>query len=102
MKRQNALPIGDMIRRFLREGGYYTIPYRCLVTDAAQNLIAAGRNISASFEAQASTRPSPCCGALGHAAGAAAALAAKKGMLPGNVDTDELRAILKEQGAVVD
>ena len=88
--------------RFLREGGYYTIPYGCLLSRDIGNLMAAGRNISATFEAQASTRTSPCCGALGHAAGAAAALAAKKGMLPGNVDTDELRAILKEQGAVVD
>ena len=64
--------------------------------------MAAGRNISATFEAQASTRTSPCCGALGHAAGAAAALAAKENVLPADVDTAKLREILREQGAVVD
>ena len=88
--------------RFLREGGYYTVPYRCLVNGEIPNLMAAGRNISASFEAQASTRTSPCCGALGHAAGAAAALAAKNGVLPTQVDAKELRALLAEQDAVVD
>ena len=88
--------------RFLREGGYYTIPYRCLVNGEIPNLMAAGRNISASFEAQASTRTSPCCGALGHAAGAAAALAAKSGVLPTQVDVKELRALLAEQDAVID
>ena len=88
--------------RFLREGGYYTIPYRCLVTDAAANLIAAGRNISASFEAQASTRTSPCCGALGHAAGAAAAMAALSGVLPTQLDVNALREALHAQDAVID
>ena len=88
--------------RFLRDGGYYTIPYRCLISDRLPNLMAAGRNISASFEAQASTRTSPCCGALGHAAGAAAALAVSAGVLPTKVDVQALRAALSAQGAVVD
>ena len=88
--------------RFLREGGYYTIPYGCLVSCEISNLMAAGRNISATFEAQASTRTSPCCGALGHAAGTAAAMAAKAGVLPVQVDVQALRSILREQGAVVD
>ena len=88
--------------RFLRDGGYYTIPYRCLINDAMPNVMAAGRNISASFEAQASTRTSPCCGALGHAAGTAAALAAKHGVLPTQVDVGELRALLRKQNAVID
>ena len=88
--------------RFLREGGYYTIPYRCLVSRDVCNLMAAGRNISATFEAQASTRTSPCCGALGHAAGAAAALAVREGVLPAQVDVSALRGVLREQNAVID
>ena len=88
--------------RFLREGGYYTIPYRCLVSCNVGNLMAAGRNISATFEAQASTRTSPCCGALGHAAGAGAAMAAKADVLPADVDVKALRAALQAQNAVVD
>lgn len=88
--------------RFLREGGYYTIPYRCLVSCDVANLMAAGRNISATFEAQASTRTCPCCGALGHAAGVAAVLAVQAGVLPGDVDTAKLRDALRAQDAVVD
>ena len=87
---------------FLREGGYYTIPYRCLLNDSLPNLMAAGRNISCSFEAQASTRLSPCCCAVGHAAGCAAALAVRQGTLPTQVDAQVLRSALREQGAVVD
>lgn len=88
--------------RFLREGGYYTIPYRCLINDGVKNLMSAGRNISASFEAQASTRTSPCCGALGHAAGTAAALAALEGVLPTELDAALLREHLRRADAVID
>ncbi len=87
---------------FLREGGYYTIPYRCLVNDEIPNLMAAGRNISCSFEAQASSRTSPCCGAVGHAAGVAAAMAAKSGVLPTKIDVQALRETLRAQDAVVE
>ena len=64
--------------------------------------MAAGRNISCTFEAQASTRLSPCCGAVGHAAGAAAALAIQQSVLPRQVDAAALRELLKSQNAVVD
>ena len=88
--------------RFLQYGEYYTIPYRCLLNAAVPNLLAAGRNISCSFEAQASTRLSPCCGAVGQAAGAAAALAVRHQILPEEVDINELRTLLRQEGAVVD
>ena len=63
--------------------------------------MAAGRNISCTFEAQASTRVSPCCAALGHAAGAAAALAVAKGCMPNQVDVQLLRQTLQKQGAYI-
>ena len=88
--------------RFLKYGEYYTIPYRCLLNDAVPNLLAAGRNISCTFEAQASTRLSPCCGAVGQAAGAAAALAVRHRVLPEKVDVSELRTLLRQERAVVD
>ncbi len=88
--------------RFLGWGEYYTVPYRCLINDKVPNLLAAGRNISCTFEAQASTRLSPCCGAVGQAAGAAAALCVRHSILPTRVDTDELRELLRQNGAVVD
>ena len=80
----------------------FGIPYGCLVSRNVRNLMAAGRNISATFEAQASTRTSPCCGALGHAAGAAAAMATKADIPPAQVNTEKLREILRGQNAVVD
>lgn len=90
---------GDTDSSFLRWGEYYTIPYRCLTNERLPNVMAAGRNISCTFEALASTRTSPACTALGHAAGCAAALAAKAGILPTQVDTELLRQELVRQGA---
>lgn len=86
---------------FLRWGTVYGIPYRCLTNSTVGNLMAAGRNISCTFEAQASTRVSPCCAALGHAAGAAAALAVAKGCMPNQVDVQLLRQTLQKQGAYI-
>lgn len=84
---------------FLAEGTYYTIPYRCLINNAVPNLMAAGRNISCTFEAQASTRVSPCCAALGQAAGCAAAISAESGCLPTAIDVAVLQNALLADGA---
>lgn len=103
----NAYPIdihssvpGEASRHaHLAPGEYYTIPYRALVNADAANLIVAGRSISGEFAAQAAFRTTPCVGAIGHAAGAAAALAAA-----GDGDCRQgnyaaLKALLLEQGA---
>ena len=84
---------------FLKEGTYYTIPYRCLTNETIKNLVAEGRNISCSFEAQASTRLSPCCAALGEAAGCACALALRNQTVPTDIDISELQQILIREGA---
>ena len=84
---------------FLKEGSYYSIPYRCLTNPTVRNVMAAGRNISCSFEAQGSTRVSPCCAAVGHAAGCAAALAVKESVLPGEIDVRKLQNELLAQNA---
>ena len=83
----------------LHPGEYYTIPYRSLYALEVKNLLVTGRAISGEFAAQAAFRTTPCAGALGHAAGAAAALAAKR---DGNVTTlpyPELRNLLLQQAA---
>lgn len=85
----------------LRAGGYYTIPYRSLQSSGVKNLLAAGRNISTEFAAQASTRVTPCCTALGQAAGTAAAMASAAGVLPAAVDVAVLQSRLKENGAFI-
>lgn len=87
---------------FLRWGGYYSIPYRCLINDRVSNIMATGRDVSSTFEANASLRVSPCCTALGQAAGTAAALAVKNSVSPLNVPIPELRRILSEDGAIVE
>ena len=89
--------------RFLSEKGtYYSIPYETLYCEEIKNLLAAGRCISASFEAQAAIRTTPTAGALGHAAGVAAALAAKGDGDVSKVSRKELQKRLKEQGAYLD
>lgn len=89
--------------RFLSEmGTYYSIPYETLYCDEISNLLVAGRCISASFEAQAAIRTTPTAGALGHAAGVAAALAAKAGGDVSRVSTKEVQRMLKDQDAYLD
>jgi hypothetical protein len=53
----------------------YTIPLRCLYSRNVPNLLFAGRNISASHVAFASTRVMATCAIMGQAIGTAAALA---------------------------
>lgn len=68
------------------EGDYYEIPYRCLVPLKVDNLLVAGRAISATFEAQASLRIQPIARCTGEAAGIAAALCAERGISPRELD----------------
>ncbi|MBR4761439.1 MAG: FAD-dependent oxidoreductase, partial [Clostridia bacterium] len=60
----------------------YGIPYRSLYSKNIENLMFAGRNISASHLAFATTRVMATCGVIGQAVGTAAALAVEKGILP--------------------
>ncbi|NCD05016.1 MAG: FAD-dependent oxidoreductase [Spirochaetia bacterium] len=87
---------------FLKYGVWYTIPYRCLINEKINNIISTGRIISSTFEAQASLRVSPSCGALGHASGVSAALCVKNNILPSDIDVDLIRNELKKQGAFLD
>jgi len=64
----------------------YTIPYRCLYSRNIENLYMAGRCISASHMAMSSTRVIGTCAVLGQAAGTAAAIAKKYGVLPRGVN----------------
>jgi len=83
------------------QGDYYGIPYRCLLPRGVDNLLVAGRPISADHVAHSSLRIMPTCFALGEAAGVAAALAAKDGALPRQVQPGRLRAELVSRGAFV-
>ncbi|TVR49169.1 MAG: FAD-dependent oxidoreductase [Puniceicoccaceae bacterium] len=68
----------------------YGIPYRCLYSVSFDNLLCAGRNLSATHVALSSTRVMATCALLGQAAGTAAALAVRHGCDPGTVGSRHL------------
>jgi len=82
----------------LPPGASYEIPYRCLVPVNREQLLVAGRCISTTHEALASTRLTPTVMTLGQAAGTAAALANERGRHVGAIDTNELRKRLIADG----
>ncbi len=63
----------------------YGIPYRCLYSKNVENLMFAGRNISATHAAMSSSRVMATCAILGQAMGAAAALAIREKTSPRGV-----------------
>ena len=79
----------------------YEIPYRCLVNRKIDNLIVAGRCVSATHIANSSLRVMGIAIPLGQAAGTAAALALRDGCAARDIDTGALRAILREGGVTV-
>ncbi len=71
----------------------YAIPYRCLYSRNIDNLMFAGRNISASHMAMSSTRVMATCSVMGQAAGTAAALCIRCGCLPRDVWQQHIAAL---------
>jgi len=76
-----------------------SIPYGCLVPEALDGLLACGRHVSCDPNSHGFMREIPQCWVTGQAAGAAAALAADRGVEPRAVDAAELQSILAKQGA---
>ncbi len=75
------------------------IPYGALVPKRVDNLLAAGRCVSADNMMLNYTRLIAPCMLTGHAAGVAAALAAQANSAPRNVELPALQELLKKQGA---
>ncbi len=75
---------------------YFRIPYRSLVAKGIDNLLLAGRLISATREASGCTRPTVCCMVTGEAAGTAAALLSTTGGAARDIDINLLRDTLKK------
>ncbi len=76
-----------------------SVPYGSLVPRALDGLLAAGRHISCDANSHGFMREIPQCWLTGHAAGAGAAVAANRGVQPREVSVDEVRAVLRAQGA---
>jgi len=93
------VPDGRTEWRFLDEGLWYTVPYRCLVPDGGpRNLLVAGRCLSATREGFASARVIGQCMSEGQAAAVAVAVARPRGTALPQVDVGEVRARLVALG----
>ena len=79
----------------------YEIPYRVLTPIDLENVMVAGRAVSATHEAIAAIRVMPPCFAMGEAAGVATALALSGKRSPHDVDVPDVQARLRAQGAFI-
>lgn len=96
-------PTGQGVKsEWVKGDGAYDIPYRSLIAQGADNLLAAGRCISTSHEALGTTRLTPSCMATGQAAGMAAALAVEGNVSLRDIPVPELQRLLRLQGAILD
>jgi ribulose 1,5-bisphosphate synthetase/thiazole synthase len=77
----------------------FQIPYGSLVPAKLENLLAAGRCISAEFEIAETLRLIPICWVTGQAAGTAAALSIQDKCKPRQVNISKLQAALRKNGA---
>jgi len=66
----------------------YDIPLRCCVSAGPRNLMFAGRNISATHIAFASTRVMATCAVVGQGVGTTAALALRQNVIPADIAGD--------------
>jgi len=77
----------------------WPIPYGVLLPKEVDNLLTAGRCVSADEKLLDDTRLIAACLTTGHAAGAAAAVAVQSNCRPRDVDVPRLQKLLREQGA---
>lgn len=85
---------------YVPDGGTYDIPYRALLPQKVDNLLVAGRCLSADHDAHASVRSMGQCMAMGQAAGTAAALAARTQTNPRELAITNLQERLRADGAL--
>ncbi len=86
---------------YFEDGTYYTIPYRSLLPKEFDNLLVAGRCLSATHEAQASVRIMPICATMGQAAGTAVSVMKQTGTNAHTVDVKQVQKVLEENGAAI-
>jgi glycine/D-amino acid oxidase-like deaminating enzyme len=86
---------------FIAEGRVPTVPLGALIPRGSRRLLVAGRCVSSDRRANSGLRVEASCMAMGQAAGAAAALAAAQGVPSREVPIADVRALLREHGAIV-
>ncbi len=87
---------GGTVIKHISEGGYYTIPYRSIIPEKINNLLVAGRPISASHEAHSAMRVMPICANIGEAAGIAASICTDMRIKTKDMDIEKLHEILRK------
>jgi succinate dehydrogenase/fumarate reductase flavoprotein subunit len=76
----------------------HQVPYRALVPEKIDGLLAAGRCISATHVALSAGKSMGNCFATGHAAGVAAALSFKLRKIPRELDVKKIQEVLENDG----
>jgi len=79
----------------------FDIPFRCLVPKGVDNLLIAGRCMSATQKALGAARLMPTCMVMGQAAGTAAALCFKNKTIPRSLKISRLQETLRDQNVVL-
>lgn len=79
----------------LNDGEYYEVPLRSLIVKEADNLLVAGRCLSATREGHSALRIMPTSSAMGEAAGTLASIAAKNNQNVRDIRADQVRQEIK-------
>lgn len=87
--------------KYLKPGTVPTIPLSALVPKGSRNIIVAGRCVSSDRLANSGLRVQASCMAMGQAAGATAALAARMNATPHKVPLKDIREMLSKHEAIV-
>ena len=95
-----GIPAGNPARSNPRD--YCEIPYRSLLPQNVDNLLAAGRCCSSEFHANGAMRIIGPAMGTGHAAGLAAAIAVNENVRPRDISGVRMRQLLLEEGVALD
>ncbi len=80
---------------------YYEVPYGTLVPETGENIIVAGRSLSAEHEALASARVTAQCFEYGHAAAVAAVLSLDEDTRFRDIKGESVRAVMAANGSAL-
>lgn len=92
----------DKVNYTTHVGANYYIPLSCLISKNIDNLLTAGKSLSADKYAFAAVRVMPPCIAMGEAVGITAALSAKNNTRAIDVPYSKVQKILLDNGAFLD
>ena len=96
------LHVGDKPKLQWLLDDYYDVPFGALVPAVAENVIVAGRSLSAEHEALASARVTAQCFEYGHAAGVAAVMSIESDSRFRDVDVSAIRSRMRLGGSALD